>query len=129
MPGAALLLGACVQARSPTDTGDGLTLSSASGHPLRLTYATDLAPVFATDCLRCHSGSSAAAGYSMSDYASVMRAVRPGDPKSVLVVATQPLGHMFEYFTGDRLRKSSLVYTWVVEHEAIEVDPDARGAR
>ena len=54
----------------------------------------------------------------MIDYSSVMKDVRPGDPSSPLVVATQPLGHMFGYFSGDRLIKSSLVYMWVVEYDA-----------
>lgn len=88
-----------------------------------MNYAQDLQPVFASDCVRCHNASSAAGGYSMIDYSSVMKDVRPGDPSSPLVVATQPLGHMFGYFSGDQLMKSSLVYTWVVEFDADDVAP------
>jgi hypothetical protein len=112
---------ACVQKTAPTDVGGGLTLSSSSGEPIRLSYAKDLQPVFAADCVRCHNAASAAGGYSMADYASVMKDVRPGDPASPLVVETQPLGHMFGYFSGDKLMKSSLVYMWVVEYEADDV--------
>ncbi len=115
---AVLPLAACVQATAPTDLGGGLTLSSSSGRPIRLSYAKDLQPVFASDCVSCHNASSPAGGYSMADYASVMKMVRPGDPSSPLVVATQPPGHMFGYFSGDRLMKSSLVYVWVVEYDA-----------
>jgi hypothetical protein len=115
---AVLSFAACVQRRAPTDVGGGLTLSSASGSAIRLSYAKDLLPVFASDCVRCHNASSAAGGYSMIDYPSVMKDVRPGDPSSPLVAATQPLGHMFGYFSGDRLMKSSLVYMWVVEYDA-----------
>src|SRR5689334_20888353 len=93
-----LALGGCVKATEPTDTGGGLTLSDDSGHPIRLSYEEHLRPVFDGDCVRCHGGSSPAAGYSMTDYASVVRAVRPGDAASPLVVETQPLGHMFQYF-------------------------------
>ena len=118
--------GACVQTHAPTDTGDGLTLSSSRGKPIRITYTDDLRSVFATDCLRCHGASSPAGGYSVADYDSVMKAVRPGDPSSPLVVATQPRGSMFEHFSGDRLIKSSLVYTWVVEYDGINVDEDRR---
>jgi hypothetical protein len=124
--GAAVTSAACVSTKSPTDTGDGLTLSSSTGKPIRLTYVDDVAPVLASDCRRCHNASSPAGGYSVSDYAAVMRGVRPGDPSSPLVVATQPPGHMFEHFSGDRLVKSSLVYMWVVEYDAIEVDRRAR---
>jgi hypothetical protein len=115
---AVLPLGACVQATAPTDTGGGLTLSTGSGRPIPLSYTKDLQPVFAGDCVSCHSGPSPAGGYSMVDYMSVMRDVRPGDPSSPLVVETQPLGRMFQYFSGDRLMKSSMVYTWVVEFDA-----------
>ena len=55
-----------------------------------------------------------------------MKAVRPGDASSPLVVATHPRGSMFEHFSGDRLIKSSLVYTWVVEYDGINVDEDRR---
>ena len=111
---------ACVQSNPPTDTGAGLTLTTSSGRPVRLSYTSDLAPVFAADCVRCHNASSPAGGYSMVDYTSVMKDVRPGDPSSPLVVETQPLGHMFQYFSGDRLVKSSLVYTWIVQFDAAE---------
>lgn len=114
----ALSAGACVQSNAPADTGGGLTLTTSSGRPVRLSYTKDLAPVFAADCVRCHNGASPAGGYSMVDYASVMKDVRPGDPSSPLVVETQPLGHMFQYFSGDRLVKSSLVYTWIVQFDA-----------
>ena len=121
---AVLPLAACVQTTAPTDKGGGLTLSSDAGRPIRLTYVKDLQPVFASDCVSCHNASSPAGGYSMADYASVMKDVRPGDPSSPLVVATQPLGHMFGYFSGDRLMKSSLVYTWVVEYDADNVESE-----
>src|SRR6266540_2813020 len=113
-----LALGGCVTATEPTDMGGGLTLSDDSGRPIRLSYDKDLRPVFEADCVRCHGASSPAAGYAMTDYASVVQAVRPGDAASPLVVETQPLGHMFQYFSGDRLLKSSMVYTWVVEFDA-----------
>lgn len=60
----------------------------------------------------------------MIDYSSVMKDVRPGDAASPLVVETQPLGHMFQYFSGDKLTKSSLVYMWVVEYDAEDVTPE-----
>jgi hypothetical protein len=114
---------ACVQTTAPTDTGGGLTLSSGSGRPIQLSYQKDLEPVFASDCVSCHNAASPAGGYSMADYPSVMTRVRPGDPSSSLVVATQPLGHMFGYFSGDQMTKSSMVYVWVVEYEAQNIAP------
>lgn len=123
---AVLPFAACVQTTAPTDTGGGLALSSSAGRPIRLSYAQDLQGVFASDCVRCHNASFAAGGYSMIDYESVMKDVRPGDPSSPLVVATQPLGHMFGYFSGDQLKKSSLVYMWVVEYDADNVAPVRR---
>jgi hypothetical protein len=121
---ATISLASCVGSTAPSDTGGGLTLSSSSGRPTRLTYANDVQPVFARDCVSCHNAAAAAGNYSVSDFASVMKAVRPGDASSPLVVATQPLGHMFVYFSGDRLAKSSLVYLWVVEYDAANIAPE-----
>lgn len=118
-----LSLGGCVNANAPTDMGGGLTLTDDNGRPQRLSYTKDLRPVFAEDCVRCHAAPAPAAGYAMEDYASVLKAVRPGDASSPLVVQTLPTGHMFTFFSGDRLLKASMVYTWVVEFDATQ-DPE-----
>lgn len=117
-------LAGCVSVTPPTDRGGGLTLSSPEGEPIQVTYQNDLRPVFAADCVRCHGGAQPAAGYSMTDYASVVRLVTPGDRHSPLVAATQPTGHMYPYFSGDRAAKSSLVYVWVVEYDGQETARD-----
>lgn len=121
---AVVSLAGCVGSTAPTDSGGGLTPSSSSGRPIRLSYVKDVQPVFATDCVSCHNAASAAGGYSVSDFTSVLKDVRAGDASSPLVVETQPLGHMFVYFSGDRLAKSSLVYLWVVEYDAANTSPD-----
>jgi hypothetical protein len=113
----ALLLAGCVSVSPATDRGGGLILSSTEGEPIQLSYERDLRSVFAADCVRCHSAAIPSGGYSMGDYASVMQRVRPGDAKSPLVVETQPTGHMYGYFSGDRSAKASLVYVWVVEYD------------
>jgi hypothetical protein len=92
-------------------------LSSTDGEPIQISYERDLRAVFAADCVRCHSAAVRSGGYSMGDYASVMQRVSPGDAKSPLVVETQPTGHMYGYFSGDRSAKASLVYVWVVEYD------------
>jgi hypothetical protein len=113
----------CVQAKPPTDTGSptsptASTTPAAPSPGQALAYDPDLKPVFASDCVFCHSGSRPSAGYSMSTYQQVVAAVRPGDASSPLVVTTQPSGSMYRYFSGDRQTKADMVRNWVVLYGA-----------
>lgn len=148
-PGCVLIVGislACVQARPPTDTGAiGITTASTSGPSVvatpagtpapgtatptptaapaastGLAYTPDLIPVFASDCLVCHSDRNALGRYSMSSYAAVMRAVTPGSASSTLVRVTQPNGSMYRYWTGNRAAKATLTRDWVVTYRAAQ---------
>ena len=123
----------CVQAKPPTDTGDVASLPSGpnsatpspaaspgNGSAQSLAYAPDLQPVFASDCLSCHTDRRPLGNYSMSSYQAVMRAVRPGDASSLLVRDTQPSGSMYRYFSGNRSSKAAMVYDWVVRNSAAE---------
>jgi hypothetical protein len=125
---ATLSAAACIQAQPPTDTGAPVASSSPSptapsanpapATPQALAYTPDLEPIFQSDCVSCHGGFRVYAGYSMTSYAQVMRAVRPGDAASPLVVVTQPGGSMYRYWSGDRVSKANMVFQWVVNNGA-----------
>jgi hypothetical protein len=117
---------ACVKAKAPTDTsypgywpGAPSSPLPSSAMPGPIAY-TDLTTAFFDDCLRCHNDSSAAGNYSMSNYAAVMRDVRPGDASSRLVVDTQPGGNMYQYWSGDANAKAAAVFYWVVVYNAAQ---------
>lgn len=136
----------CVKAQPATDTGGiGSTTSvatstgpstistptatPAAGVPtptptpasgVTLAYTPDLQPVFASDCLVCHSDRNALGRYSMSSYAAVMRAVTAGSASSTLVRVTQPNGSMYRYWSGDRQAKATLTRDWVVTNRAAQ---------
>ncbi len=126
LAGLPLAIAGCVKALPPTDTGDSLnpiapdSPSSPTGASQALAYDPDMKPVFASDCVACHGGFRADAGYVMTSYAQVMRAVRPGDARSVLVVVTQRNGSMYRYFSGNRATRSQMVLDWVVANQAAE---------
>ena len=131
----------CVKAQPATDTG-GITANSSessvsgpsaapapSGSPgvptptpgsATLAYAPDLQPIFASDCLVCHSDRNPLGRYSMSSYASVMKAVTPGSASSTLVRVTQPNGSMYRYWSGDRQAKATKTRDWVVTDRAAQ---------
>lgn len=77
-------------------------------------------PVFASDCVVCHSGSRPSANYSMTTYANVMRDITPGNANSRLVIWTQSSGSMYRYFTGNRSSKADMVRRWVVDNNAAQ---------
>lgn len=121
------LAGACVKAQPPTDVGSPVAPSSSSGGgPTTptvsgpLAYTPDMKPIFDSDCVPCHSNSRPSAGYSMSSYAAVMRAVTPGSAASRLVTTTQPGGSMYAFFSGDRATRAAMVRTWVVDNKAAQ---------
>ena len=128
LAGTILLAYACVQAQPPTDTGLGASSASptapsptptpppTSGQAIA--YQPDLQPIFASDCVPCHSNSRPSGRYSMSTYANVMAAVQPGNPNSPLVVTTQPGGSMYGYWSGNRQSKADMVRQWVVVYNA-----------
>ncbi len=126
-------LGACVGTNPPTDTGNPVAPSSSSATPTpqpqpqptpsssqSLAYNPDLKPIFDSDCVVCHSGGRPSAGYSMTTYAAVMRAVIPGNPNSPLVVWTQPGGTMYRFWTGNPSQKAAMVRQWVVNDNAAQ---------
>jgi pectin methylesterase-like acyl-CoA thioesterase len=125
----ALAIGAvvtgCVATQPATDTGNpagptGVTSSAPAPATGPLAYTPDMAPVFASDCTPCHSGSRPSGNYSMSTYANVMRAVVPGNAGSALVVTTQPSGSMYRYFSVDRPGRADMVRRWVVDDKAAQ---------
>ncbi|MEI6669066.1 MAG: hypothetical protein WCP29_13005 [Acidobacteriota bacterium] len=77
-------------------------------------YTQDVKPILDADCIRCHGSRSASAGYDLSSYASVMRAVVVGSTNSRLVIATRSGGSMYGLLSGDRATKSSTIRNWVV---------------
>jgi hypothetical protein len=131
-----LILAACVQAVPAKDTGDALpltptspsvtpgpgTTSSPTPAPAALdqplSYDQDLKPIFASDCVLCHSTARPLGRYSMSTYRDVMTDVRPGSASSPLVTVTQSRGSMYRYFSGNRAAKSDLVRRWIVNWNA-----------
>lgn len=134
---------ACVKVQPATDTG-GISPNSSessvsgpsaaptpSGSPgaatptptpgrATLAYTPDLQPLFASDCLVCHSDRNALGRYSMSSYATVMKAVTPGSAASTLVRVTQSNGSMYRYWSGDRATKATKTRDWVVTNRAVQ---------
>ena len=126
----------CVTKQPATDVYDGITTpttvtstpTSTTSPPTTTTppatgtvtiaYTNDVAPIFQADCLRCHSGSRPDAGYNMSTYEGVMRAVVAGNSRSPLVTTTQNRGSMYRYWSGNAAAKAELVRAWVVDNNA-----------
>ncbi|HEY3382680.1 MAG TPA: hypothetical protein VGK32_12975 [Vicinamibacterales bacterium] len=77
-----------------------------------------MVPIFASDCVPCHTGSRPLGGYSMANYTAVMRDVTPGSARSVLVTKTQSGGSMYRYFSVDRAGRADMVRRWVVDDQA-----------
>ena len=99
---------------SPASTG-----TSGTG-VTTYTYTNDIRPILTSDCTRCHNGSQHEAGYDFTTYAGVLRALTPGNPQSILVLATSSRGVMYPELSGDRAAKSQIFYDWVVTSNAAQ---------
>jgi len=98
---------------TPPDPGTPTTPA-----PAGLTYTKDIQPIMSADCVRCHGPSRRDAGYGMSSYAGVMRAVTAGSASSMLVRVTQSNGIMYSQLSGSRATKATTIRDWVVTWKA-----------
>lgn len=98
---------------TPTDPGTPTTPA-----PAGLTYTTDIAPIMNADCVRCHGPVRHDAGYNLSTYAGVMRAVSAGSASSLLIRVTQSNGLMYGELSGNRPQKAQTIHDWVVTWKA-----------
>jgi hypothetical protein len=117
-------LGGCVATQPAADSSSPVSPSATSTSTTvstgPLAYTPDLAPIFASDCTPCHSGSRPSGNYSMTTYANVMRDVAAGNASSRLVVWTQPSGTMYRFFSVDRAGRADMVKRWVVDNKAAQ---------
>jgi hypothetical protein len=112
---------ACVQGRSATDTGDpGFPFGPSAVGVQTLSYVQDIKPILDHDCLSCHSSRDARGNYSVSTYADVLNGQTPGDAKSSLIVTGSPGGSMYQYYTGDAVTRSTMVFRWLVYYNALQ---------
>ena len=98
---------------TPTNPGTPTTPA-----PAGLTYVADIAPIMNADCVRCHGPFRRDAGYDMSTYAGVMRAVTAGSASSLLIRVTQSNGIMYGELSGNRAQKAQTIHDWVVTWKA-----------
>ena len=99
---------------TPTDPGT----TTPAPAPAGLTYTKDVAPILNVDCARCHGPSRRDAGYDMSSYAGVMRAVTAGSASSLLIRVTQSNGIMYGELSGNRAQKAQTIHDWIVTYKA-----------
>ncbi len=107
-------------APTPNASPGAATPTPAPVSSTTLAYTPDLQPIFASDCLVCHSDRNPLGRYSMSSYAAVMKDVSPGNASSTLVRLTQSNGSMYRYWSGDRATKATKTRDWVVTYRAAE---------
>jgi hypothetical protein len=116
---AAFGLSACVQGQRASDTGDpGFPFGPTAVGVQPLSYVQDIKPILDRDCLSCHGTREARGNYSVATYADVLNGQTRGDAKSSLVVTGSPGGSMYQYFSGDAVTKSTMVFRWLVYYDA-----------
>jgi hypothetical protein len=121
--GALMLLTACrYNTTLPSTDSSSSTTSSGTTtvDPATLTYTTDVAPILAADCVRCHTASRGQGGVDLSSYQAVLRQVTPGNANSLLVLVTQPGGLMYGQFSGNRTAKATTIRDWIVSARAAQ---------
>jgi hypothetical protein len=118
---AAFGIAACIQEHKATDVGDpGFPFGPSTVGVQTLSYLPDVKPILDRDCLSCHSTRDARGNYSVSTYAEVLSGQTPGNAKSSLVVTGSPGGSMYQYYSGDAITKSTIVFRWLVYYNALQ---------
>lgn len=103
-----------------TTPSTGTTTTVTPPANVTIAYQQDVKAALDADCLRCHSNSRADGGYSVSNYAQVMRAVSAGNANSILIRFTQRGASMYRYWSGSQQTKADLVRNWIVSNAAAE---------
>jgi len=117
----AIGISACIQAQPATDVGDpGFPFGPSTVGVQTLSYVQDIKPILDRDCASCHSTRDARGNYSVSTYAEVLNGQTPGNAKSSLVVTGSPGGSMYQYYSGDAITRSTLVFRWLVYYNALQ---------
>jgi len=98
---------------TPPTTGGGTSTVTVS-------FNQDVSPILQADCARCHSGSRPDGNFSVTSYASVMRAVVAGSANSTLIRETRQGGGMYGNWNGNATAKAETVRAWVVDNRAAE---------
>jgi hypothetical protein len=112
-------LSACIQGQRATDTGDpGFPFGPSAIGVQPLAYVPDIKPILDRDCLSCHNNRDARGNYSVATYADVLSRQTRGDAKSSLVVTGSPGGSMYQYYSGDAITESTMVFRWLVYYNA-----------
>jgi hypothetical protein len=101
---------------SPSATPVTVTGSGAT----TITYAKDIQPILASDCVSCHGGSRPEAGINLTTYAGVMSVVTVGSTNSLLIRVTQPGGLMSSMLSGNRTAKAQTIYDWIMTSNAAQ---------
>jgi hypothetical protein len=114
-------MSACIQRQKATDVGDpGFPFGPTTVGVQTLSYVQDVKPILDRDCLSCHSTRDARGDYSVSTYAEVLSGQTRGDAKSSLVVTGSPGGTMYQYYSGDAITKSTIVFRWLVYYNGLQ---------
>jgi hypothetical protein len=114
-------MSACIQSKPATDVGDpGFPFGPSTVGVQTLSYVQDIKPILDRDCASCHSTRDARGNYSVSTYAEVLSGQTPGNAKSSLVVTGSPGGSMYQYYSGDAITRSTLVFRWLVYYNALQ---------
>jgi len=118
---AAFVWPGCVQGQRAADTGDpGFPFGPTAIGVQTLSYVQDIKPILDRDCLSCHSSREAKGDYSVATFADVLKGQTRGDAKSSLVVTGSPGGSMYQYYSGDVVTKSTMVFRWLVYYNALQ---------
>jgi hypothetical protein len=114
-------LSACIQGQKAADTGDpGFPFGPSAIGVQPLSYVQDIKPILDRDCLSCHGSREARGSYSVATYADVLNRQTRGDALSSLVVTGSPGGSMFQYYSGDAVTKSTMVFRWLIYYDALQ---------
>lgn len=100
------------QAKTQVQSATKPATKPSTDNAVKVTYTSDIEPILANNCVRCHNPNGSVASLPLDSYNNVMNDIEVGDPESSELIEAVDGGEMSGMLTTHQLQ---LLKKWIKE--------------